>query len=120
MSIETIGSPSELKSPFFLENLETCQKWQKYINQKDGKIKAKCTPWALKLKGEIVNDETWSFSVDKATMSNGSLFLSSKKNIYKKTIISAVNIDLAHSFNIKRKTALGSFKNVFGQKFVLF
>lgn len=98
--METIisdASPSEYSSPFYQENKQICEDWANFINGKNGKIRGKFTSWSLLLKAKINIERDWEIEVSKSTISNPSLFFSSKKSKFTSTLIETKNINLFES-----------------------
>jgi len=90
IKIEFAGSPEELSSPFTKEHKILCHTWGEYLKSKNGKLNAKYTAWAIKLKGSFQDQKQFSIEIEKMTMSSGNLLISSKKNKYEKTKIKII------------------------------
>ena len=79
MNLKSNASSNEIKSPFYQKNKELCEKWEKYVLEKDGKIKGEYNAWSINLTAKISGKRNWTIHVTKATFSSGNLLLSSKK-----------------------------------------
>lgn len=102
-SITLVAAPSELNSPFFLENKRICEAWKNFIKKNQGTVKGKCSAWALIVKGEIEGKNNWFFRIKKSTSSTSSIFISSEKSIIEFLTIEAASLDLkCTSFSIRK------------------
>jgi hypothetical protein len=80
MSLESTAIDDEHESPFYFDNKDLCEKWERFILDKSGEINGKYGAWSFILKAKVNSNNTWLIEVKKSTFSNGNLFLSSKKN----------------------------------------
>lgn len=79
MNLKSNASSNEINSPFYQSNKELCEKWEKYILEKDGEIKGEYNAWSINLTAKISGKRNWTIHVTKATFSSGNLLISSKK-----------------------------------------
>ena len=109
--IKTDASPDEYSSPFFIDNQQICESWEKFILDRDGVIKGKFTSWALIIKAKLKIDKVWKIELRKTTMSNSSILLPSSWNVLKYTVLrcDTMNLNLP-SFEIMQKGIFGKLK----------
>ena len=117
IKIEFAGSPEELSSPFTKEHKILCHTWGEYLKSKNGKLNAKYTAWAIKLKGSFQDQKQFSIEIEKMTMSSGNLLISSKKNKYEKTKIKIENFKEEANFRISKRTMLSQIRASFSNNF---
>jgi len=79
MVIKPNASPDEFSSPFFKKNEEFCLEFERFIADKNGKVKGEYNAWSYTIYGKILNPKNWTLKYKKATFSSsGNLWLSSK------------------------------------------
>lgn len=110
--MESLATPSEERSPFYIKNKETCEQWRAYILERAGEVKAKYSAWALKLRGYVDHGgRKWTFDIEKSTMTNHSLYfiLINRKDVHERTHFSAGGFRaIPHSFTYRKKKWLDS------------
>jgi hypothetical protein len=79
MRIKSNASPDELSSPFFKLNEEFCSDFERFVANKNGKVKGNYNAWSYLIFGKISNPKNWNLTYKKSTFtSTGNLLLSSK------------------------------------------
>lgn len=101
MSISSNALPDELDSAYYLANESLCKKWEEYVLKKGGKITGSYNAWSLTIKSLVTGKKQWLIDVHKATLSNGYLFFSSKKQNLAESLIFT---------SIFRNTGCGNFR----------
>lgn len=79
MPIVPNAAPDELDSPFYHENERLCNAWNDFILNYGGAINGQYNAWSFLIKAKVKTNRTWYIEVKKATLSNGFLFFSPKK-----------------------------------------
>ncbi|MFK5890225.1 MAG: hypothetical protein QM486_05795 [Flavobacteriaceae bacterium] len=78
MSIIPNAGTSELTSPFFKKNKESCEKFLKFIEGLGGKVNGRYNAFSYHLLGKIKRKNQWDLRFKKSSYTSGNLFLSSK------------------------------------------
>jgi len=78
MIIKPNASPDEFSSPFFKKNEKFCLEFERFIANKNGKVKGEYNAWSYIIYGKILNPKNWTLKYKKATFSSGNLWHSSK------------------------------------------
>jgi hypothetical protein len=120
MGLTSHASGSEVSSPFYINNKETCEAWEKFVIRSEGKIRGKYSAWAFIMEAKIIVENIeWTFNINKSTMTN--YFLVGKKDVHHFTDIEAIKPKLfKNSFVIRPKKYLDFFWKKRTENYIVF
>lgn len=78
MPVSPNAAPSELSSPFFIENEKICHSFDEFIVAKNGETRGKYNAFSYNVIGKVRHPNKWEFRIQKSSFTSGNLLLSSK------------------------------------------
>ncbi len=116
MKIRSNAARNEMSSSYFSENESFCYDFERFIANKNGRVKGNYNAWSYLILGQITNPKKCNLTYKKSTFtSNGNLLLSPKYQCL--LVLAEWEIECQKTFKseftIRRKTFVDSFKKHF-------